>query len=656
MDVRSHDSALTWLSEGLPQMIAGKLAHVGAVDVVPPAQLRAVLERSGRAGGEPIDDATARDIARRVGATLAARGAVARDGEKLVLELHLNDVAKGTLTRDAVLTGGDALALADEAAARILGATNVRESGPQLAEFETTSVEAYQHYMRALEAGRAGRLTDVARELDAAIALDSGFVTALRERLSSLRNSPDTVLQRRLRETIQRHLHRATEFDRMDIEVTDAFYAGGRERSEALGRAFVRRYPRDPRAYQLLQTILGSHGAFEEAERIAVQVLALDSLALEAGNGPCAPCQGLHGIVNFHWVQADFRGAADWARRWIRTQPDGPAAWAALAWTYSYMQRPDSALPLMQRAVSLSGGDLWASEELARMLLVAREYDAADTAIRAMEESPAAARRELAFDLRQLLQRERGAFRAANRTIDRLAAASPGSAGFADIMRAANEYSLGEHAKAARRFEAPAHVQNPAPYQFPLPAATARAFCWHHALAADAYAPSGDTVWLRAVADTLAAACTRSFYGRDWKLHHHVRGLVAMRGGRWAEAERELELATWAPMEGWSRTTVALAAAQAAQGRHRDAIATLRTAYATRLNAMGRYVPISELDWRMAQLFTSAGERDSARVYAGYARRAWRDADPEVRRLLGDGLPGEPVAEARPTTASRGAR
>ena len=107
-----------------------------------------------------------------------------------------------------------------------------------------------------------------------------------------------------------------------------------------------------------------------------------------------------------------------------------------------------------------------------------------------------------------------------------------------------------------------------------------------------------------------------------------------MQGGRYAEAERELTLAKWTPAEGWARTTVELAKAQRALGRPRNAIATLRTGYATRLDAMGRYVPISELDYWMAQAFSEVGEADSARVYAGYVRAAWRNADPEIERLL----------------------
>jgi DNA-binding SARP family transcriptional activator/TolB-like protein/predicted Zn-dependent protease len=636
MELRTDDSAMAWLADGLPPMIAGRLARSGDLEIVSPARVRAVIDRSGYDRRTPPGDAVRRDLARRLGATLVASGSIGHQGTDIVLDLTVHDVESGALVRNDVLTRGDALALADEAAARILGAANVGAPGPRLSELETSSLEAYQRYLRALELGHAGRLTDYVRELDATIELDSGFIAAVRARMSAALSMNDTARVRQLRETMRRHSARATEFDRMEQAVYDAFYAGERERSDALARALVRRYPRDPRAYQLLQMILGSHGAFEEAEQVAEQGIALDSLAIDAGSGPCAQCVGFSTIVNLHWVRRDFPGAAEWARRWIRAQPDGASAWAALAWTYSYMQRPDSALPLMQRAVSLSGGDTWGQTEYARMLLVARRYDAADSAIAGMEASPSAERREAAGDLRALLERERGRLRASNRVLDSLMRVAPASRGFLGMMHAGNLRLLGDFARAARRYEEPAHAPGESSVSFPLPAGAARAFCWHHALAADAAAPLGDTNALRHYADTLERACGSSYYGRDWRLYRHVRGLLAMQAGRYEEAERELAQAVWTSVEGWTRTTVELANAQAALGRPADAVATLRSGYATRLDAMGRYVPISELDYRMSRAFAAAGATDSARVYAAYARRAWRDADPEVKRLLMD--------------------
>jgi hypothetical protein len=38
----------------------------------------------------------------------------------------------------------------------------------------------------------------------------------------------------------------------------------------------------------------------------------------------------------------------------------------------------------------------------------------------------------------------------------------------------------------------------------------------------------------------------------------------------------------------------------------------------------------------MAQAFRQAAEADRARIYTARVRAAWRNADPEVRRLLDD--------------------
>jgi tetratricopeptide (TPR) repeat protein len=418
----------------------------------------------------------------------------------------------------------------------------------------------------------------------------------------------------------------------MSQDAIDAFGAGERDRSEALAAAVVRRYPRDPRALRVLETVLGGHGQFDESERVVRAAIAVDSLAMEAGSGPCTPCLHLYSMVNLDWARGDWAGAAEWARRWIRLQPDAPSSWHALAWTYAYAQRPDSALQLLQRAMSLAGGEGWAIEQYARMLMIARRYAEAESTIVSMERSSRPEDREAAYDLRSLLQREHGNYRAANRTMDRYAVEFPASLGMVGMIRADNNRMLGNYAQAYQWYHETGHPGPPLP--MPIPSGSARGFCWRHALAADAYSPTGDTVRLKALADTLERGCVRSFYFRDWALFHHVRGLVALQAGRYEEAERELKQAVFVRVEPWNRTIVALAQAQGALGRPRDALATLRIGYATRLDAMSRYVPISQLDFWSARMFAQAGEADSARVYADYVRSAWRDADPEIKKQL----------------------
>ena len=634
LPIRGSDSASAWLSDGLPQMIDTKLANVTAVDVVPASRVRALMQRSGRTGNTPLPDEAARDLARRVGATHIAHGSLARDAENYVLDLSIHDVRDGSLVRNAVLTHADPLTLADQAAARILAAANVSSGGPRLMDIETASLEAYQYYMRHLEHAQMGQHTAAVRDLDASIALDSGFIPALRARFSVGISANDTATARRLRSLIQRHADRASQFDRMEQELWDSYYAGEHERSVALARGLIRRYPRDPRGYQMLEAILLSQGSFEEAEQVAVAGLALDSLAMRAGSGPCSQCKGFSSIINMRWLQSDFVGAAAWAQRWISEQPDASPAWSHLAWSLAYARQTDSALTLMRRAVALSGNEVWALDQLARMLLVARRYAAADSVAARMESLHGDAVEGQVADLRSLLARERGHAREANRLIEDLVARAPLSAYGTDVIRADNRRMMGDYAGALRIYESISHGGPTPQTSLPLHPGAARAFCWHHALAGDALGSTGDTTWLRAVADTLETACRRSYYGRDWRLYHHVKGLIDMRAGRYADAEREFTSAVWTEVEGWSRTAVELARARIANGHPAEAIAALRTAYATRLDAMGRYVPISEVDYWMSRAFEAAGQPDSARVYREYHERAWKDADPEVRRHL----------------------
>ena len=240
----------------------------------------------------------------------------------------------------------------------------------------------------------------------------------------------------------------------------------------------------------------------------------------------------------------------------------------------------------------------------------------------------------MAYDLRVLLLRERGAFRASNDAIAQMIADSSRFSTGAVLLRGSNLARIGNYAAAIRTYEHSIHGTPPLAVPFPLPARMARGFCWHHALLADAIAPAGDTVQLRVIADSLAVGCAQSYYGRDRILHHHVRGLIAMQGKRWAEAERELRQARWGVAEAWTRTNAALAKVQLELGRPNDALTTLRDGYASPLNAMGRYQPRSELDYLSVLAFRQAGMRDSATVYEAHVRHAWRDADPEVKQLL----------------------
>jgi tetratricopeptide (TPR) repeat protein len=161
----------------------------------------------------------------------------------------------------------------------------------------------------------------------------------------------------------------------------------------------------------------------------------------------------------------------------------------------------------------------------------------------------------------------------------------------------------------------------------------ARGFSWTHALEADALRERADTLLLRALADSIERIGAASYYARDWTTFDHVRGLIDERAGRYADAKAHFAAAL-AVVPGWTRTNIELAKVDLILGQADSAIAVLRQALHQSSDAMGRYAPGTDIDYQMSLAFAQAGQRDSARVYAGFVRSAWVRADPELRKRL----------------------
>ena len=626
----SGDSTRGWLRDGLGQMMAATLSRTSAVEIVTPERVRQIVARAELDTSPVISRERLLDIGKRLGATWVVTGAVSGADSTYVFDVNVHDIASGERVSFAVVEARSPMQLAEAAAARVLDAAGSQSRGPRLADIETSNVEAYERYTRASLANSQGRFDDALRDADAAIALDSSFVSAIRLRLG-LASSPDEV--QRYSALFNRYASRASDFDRYWKEASDAMLAGEHARSEALGRNFVARFPRDPRAYELLASIYAHHGRFGEVLRTLEAELALDSLALEVGGGACAPCGAYQGIAEAHMLQAENAEAIRAAKRWVELQPDAPAAWFLLSRTYLADQQWQAALETAERTLSMSGGrDPRHMLHRVRIRIAMRDYVAAEREIMPMLSSDDERMRSYAYDAIIALHRERGTIRESVTWTDRALREIPGMT-WLELVRANSIARIGQYDEAARIYEAATHVNPLEPAV--APAHSARAYAWHHALMADAIAPVADTTELDAIADTLVMVSPRSYYGRDWRLADHVRGLSEMRKGQYEQAAASFRRALWVPV-GWTRTNAELARAEMTLGRPSRALEILRPAYGAPLDAMGRYLTRSELDFLMAKAFRQAGEADSALIYATRVRAAWRSADPEIRRLLAE--------------------
>ena len=624
------DTAASWLEDGLAQLIASDLARNATVEVVTPDRIRETRRRERLPASGPLDERTALDVASRLGASLAVRGGFTRGADGYLLDLTLRDVATARDIGTVTVSGADPTALADHATARLLQWSISGDTQPRYADVEAPNIVAYQHFIRSLQARDEGRFTDSRRELDAALAIDSAFGSALSERAETARSDGDTLLLARLGATMRRaHFSR---WDQAVAVLDSAQHNGEAARSEALARGLVEMFPHDPRSWSRLAGLYQSRGAWASAERTMERQLSLDSLAVEAGTGPCVPCAAYRGLVEIHLMRGDLPAAEQAARRWLTLQPDLPAAWANLGEVLEAQRQHAPALEADRRALGLSGDDPTYRLILARAMLMAGQPDAADSLLGSVKETDPR-NRETRHDIHVLSLREQGRYRESVRVSEQYLRSGDGNGALLyEELDALGR--LGEYAAARQLF---ATRIAPASRTRAMPATprgdAARWFAWSRALEASALGESADTLLLRALADSLEAIGPRSYYGRDWRLSHHVRGLLAMLAHRPGAAAVEFEQARWG-VAGWTGNLAWLGRAQLAAGRPDLALAALRRGYESPLDAMGRYVPRTELDYLMSMAFRQAGMADSAAVYASRVRHAWRGADAGVRRRL----------------------
>jgi DNA-binding SARP family transcriptional activator/tetratricopeptide (TPR) repeat protein len=630
-----------WLATETPRLLGAALSREHVVNVVEQARVHDLLPMNKPVRAPSSTDALV--AARKLGARWLLTGSVTVGGGRYWLDASLRDVRDGRRMRHVTIADAALDVVIAQATARLVASVDVHDGGAQFAELEPNAVSAYRSYLRALQLRGQMRTVEATAALDEAIATDSGFIAAVMERrymLGTVYTAAAIDSARSLDHAYFSHRARATEFERLYFDAYLALHTGDHARAEALGRALLARYPRDPRAYSRALEILSLHGRFAEEISVAEHAIALDSVGQMDGGDECRICIGYRAASEAARVTGDLTRAETDARHATLAGPEDPEAWAQLGAVLSARGRYDDAVEAARRAGTLAPTDPDFVMDAIPRLIEARRYSAADSALRGWQSSNDPRFAVNSAELRTLLLRERGQLVAATHVLDEALRRSPADSSWLLLVQGDTRAREGDLAGTERAFLAavprePASQGTDGAPSFP--ADWARTFAWPRTLLADALWQAGnrDTVRLAALADSIQAIGARSYYARDWRLYHHVRGLIAMTGGRWAQAESEFGRARWG-RSGWTRTLIELAHAQLAQGRAADALITLRDAYTAQLVAMGLYVPRSDLDFEMARTFAAAGAIDSARVYAAYAMAAWRNADPRVRRQLAE--------------------
>jgi tetratricopeptide (TPR) repeat protein len=366
----------------------------------------------------------------------------------------------------------------------------------------------------------------------------------------------------------------------------------------------------------------------------------MDSLSLGGSRALCNACDAIRQVVAAYQLADSLEAAEREVRRWIRVQPTSQVPWHNLADILAQRGKLAEATDALQREAALDpaglGSDRMAT--LAMLQVYAGEFEDAERQLRAAHATGSDATKRTVVWYLVLSNRQQGRLTEAlaqakqlRSSSDELNSRGPmtprNSSPTVSVVEAQVLFEMGRYREAAALFDSISRwqAQNDESSQI------GRSRAWWMTHGATALAAAGDTAGLAVRADSVQAFGARSAYGRDQRLHHHVRGLLFAARGDDSAAIVEFRRAIYSVNMGYTRTTVALATVLMRQRRWPEAIAVLQPALRSPLESSNYYVTRTELHDKLAQAWErmpGAAARDSAAAHAAIAAKAWARADP----------------------------
>ena len=631
--VRYLGADSTGAASELTDMLATSLGRLAGIQVLSGFRVR---ELAGRLAAEPGAENLAQ-AARAAGATDLVEGVVhPAPGGVLRFELRQVDLRSGSVRAVYRVDGRDPFELADSATARLAAAYRVPRPAEALSSVTTSSLVAYRLYDEGLGAWAAGDADMAHRLFTAALREDSTFaLAAYRSWMAAISlELPSTVAETEL---VERLAAQAPQRERLFIQGALAAYYSD-PGALALADSLVATYPKEPEAFALLSTVASAAGAFEHAVQAARTGRQLFGPLPTRSGERCPQCDLYARELDVLLAMDSLERAEQVAREWVRLLPAWPAGWYALGRVLDNGFQFDAAMAAWATADSLSrvapDRSLLTREGLFLRAGRFRDVDRAMADRLRDTPDPGGAERWYLF----ISWRNQGRLREALRLVTTGRAgpfdqAPPWHPTDAKLIGQAR-FELGDYPGALAAFEAacrtiPEGVSGSQDFHRAGQIARQRSWCLTHQ--ATTLAAMGDTAALPTLADSIERVGARSLFGRDVRLHHYVRGLLAAARGRDSTAAEQFRAAIFSPTYGYTRVNLELGRTLLRLHRPAEAIPVVRAALHGPQDASNLYVTHTELHELLGDLFAASGARDSAAAEYRWVATAWARSDSDWR-------------------------
>jgi len=368
-DNKTGDEELAWLETGLPEILLTDLAQ---------SQVLNIISRERIIDCFPADKRTSHtfeecvNAAQSLGATSLLSGSFYKLGEQIRIDARLQDVASGNILTGLKVVGTDPFTLVDSLTEKLAAALNVTNGDREsvgVANYTSSSPEAFKHYHQGLDLMLSYRLDEAIEEFERALAIDSTFA------LPYMRIGMSHVFDGRPQQGAG-YFAKALQYesklpirDRHLLDVyADLWLNHEFDNAFVKMKSFVDRYPDDKEGHAIYALLVDDlkHDT-ETAYAHLDKALALDPTYQFALSFYAVLCEN----------NGDIEQAIEWAEKIRQYHPDSPESYLTLGRLYASQVRYDEAIAMYHTLLGMIPGQPDALRRMADLHIHKRDFDQA---------------------------------------------------------------------------------------------------------------------------------------------------------------------------------------------------------------------------------------------------------------------------------------
>jgi serine/threonine protein kinase/Flp pilus assembly protein TadD len=348
---QTGDHSYDYLQEAIPNLLITNLEQSKYLRVASWERLHDLLEQMGKPNVPLIDKDLGFELCRRDGINAIVLGSYVKAGNVFATDVKVLDVVTKKLLKSASARGEGIESILksqiDELSKEISRGVGLTERSIdatplQIQDHSTSSMEAYNYYLRGTIDLSRYYYSDALRFLQKSVSIDSNFAGAHLMLAQAHRNLGNTAEAIKAMEKAKSLLGRATRKESLEIE---GFYASTVERNVEKGlrlaQLMTEQYPKEKKGYFYKGMSLLNLKATDDAIKAFQKVLELDPNDAET----------LNQLGYYYSAQGDFPQAIEYLKRYAATCPGDANPFDSMAELYMRMGRFDDATAKYKEAL-----------------------------------------------------------------------------------------------------------------------------------------------------------------------------------------------------------------------------------------------------------------------------------------------------------------